>query len=137
MQREQGVQADDLPHPNLDLSTYLQGNPDNEVEDDKSGISVDIALQTGDSLRYSRKSPETHLNEQSSSLLDFQNLKEAPDRETIGNVSITSEKMRNVFGCHHNEQNNAVVDQARATEPESQLSFANEKSFLVESPQTQ
>lgn len=44
---DQGVQANELAKPNLNLSTYLEQEEDNNR-------SVSIALQTGDSIRESR-----------------------------------------------------------------------------------
>ena len=67
---------DDLPKPDLDLSAYqVQG----AEEAASPAISVSVAMQVGESLRQSSSpSPEA--------------------RETLGQMSINSQHMRNLFG---------------------------------------
>ena len=79
---DQGVQANDLPKPNLNLSTFLE-------QEEENNKSVSIALQTGDSIREIR---DTLKSEKPTGEAGKQS------RETLGRVSINSQKLMNVFG---------------------------------------
>ena len=101
---------DDLPKPDLDLSAYQLIAEENGIAEEAADptVSVSVAMQVGESLRQSSSpSPEA--------------------RETLGQMSINSQHMQNLFGAASAQPTN----EAR----ESQPSFRDSEGFSA--PQQQ